>query len=524
MTKRHRFPRLHRCSFYALLVGTFVLFGVGYSRAQSPAGIPVEEVNLTKATELQIVVSGHLLNPTAQDIIDSLRNQSRLNLTLDSSVIQDRPIQGYSAFQKIPLWMAMMELARNKWIKGRWHKIGTEYRLFATYTGAPPPPAQAQPKILIDVARENTASFGPLEGSITPREAEVVPPQVKKSQTRRWLAVGSLAVVATIALLLLRRNRRQRAATAKASGTSVPLIAQASQRRALSLLEVLVVIAIIAVLIGLLLPAVQRVREAAARARCLNNLKQLGSALHQHHDVHQVIPSNGGWDGKQKYAATDGRMVLAQVGLTIGRRLFTYGIGLPDVSPYDQPGSWAYAILPWIEQDAVFRQRNWDAAAIVFHCPSRRAANSLQAANDTYGRYEGGGWNWGHIDYAANKFVIDNRPRCVPMLSITDGTSSTILVGEKSMHPKDYTTGTWYWDEPYFLGGSGGTQRWRFKVLKDSPNMGNTFAYNWGSAHATTANFLFADSSVRPLRHGTPTEVVSALMSPAGGEVTPEFQ
>ena len=100
------------------------------------------------------------------------------------------------------------------------------------------------------------------------------------------------------------------------------------ERLAFTLVELLVVIAIIGILVGLLLPAVQAAREAARRIQCANNIKQLSLALINHQDTHRSFPS-GGWG--------------------------YYWTGDPDRGPgVQQPGSWAFSILPFMEQQSLY--------------------------------------------------------------------------------------------------------------------------------------------------------------------------
>jgi hypothetical protein len=141
--------------------------------------------------------------------------------------------------------------------------------------------------------------------------------------------------------------------------------------------------------------------------------------------------------------------------------------------------------------------------------------------------YGNGGWAiWSTTDYACNGYYLRNRwpaggvpgdglPRIAE--HATDGLSNTILVGEKAMDPRGYNTGGWYWNEPVFSGGSGGTARWGTAILSDGE--GSAFAPNWGSAHTAAAMFVFGDGSVRPLRFGLPGNVVLALLTHNSGEV-----
>jgi prepilin-type N-terminal cleavage/methylation domain-containing protein len=227
-----------------------------------------------------------------------------------------------------------------------------------------------------------------------------------------------------------------------------------TRRHGFTLIELLVVIAIIAVLIALLLPAVQQAREAARRSQCKNNLKQIGVALHNYHDTHRVFPHayNNDWS---RWLKTDGTVT-------------TVGIMGQNVSGRGQ-WSWTAFLLPFVDQTPTFNTLNVNgrmgaealddtgAARIAFQtrlplfvCPSdpAPALNSNRPVTSMSGT---------SVNVALTNYVAMNRGNntssdvCMsddmfgskangvfrpgvptPIRSITDGTSQTILVGERT--------------------------------------------------------------------------------------------
>jgi prepilin-type N-terminal cleavage/methylation domain-containing protein/prepilin-type processing-associated H-X9-DG protein len=267
----------------------------------------------------------------------------------------------------------------------------------------------------------------------------------------------------------------------------------AHHRRAFTLIELLVVIAIIGILIGLLLPAVQKVREAANRMSCQNRLRQIGLAFHNHHDTLRYFPT-GGWF---PYSPP------------------TYLNGTPAVGPQQQAG-WAFQILPYLEGDNVWRggsgQTDVQRAAIaigspnpVFFCPSRRSPQVVTYKDNYQPPLTGGPIDHALCDYAASNkegtgVIRQFKPN--RMADITDGTSNTLMVGEKRLNLAFLGTKQTDDNQGYTVGFNLDTVRKtsRPPARDYSAPMGDGGGL-FGSSHPGRFNAVFADGSVRPISY-----------------------
>jgi prepilin-type N-terminal cleavage/methylation domain-containing protein len=302
-------------------------------------------------------------------------------------------------------------------------------------------------------------------------------------------------------------------------------------RRGFTLIELLVVIAIIAILIGLLLPAVQKIREAANRMKCSNNLKQLGLALHNYQTQNGYFPPG----------AVDNPSVA------IRERL-----GLTNATAEH---SWAPFILPFIEQDNVARIYNmnetWSSTANrqaretvikTFLCPSTpggdrfceriagaRAAATDYAPNNAYGA---GLESAGFADVAVNRNGILQVNQTWTIADIRDGTSNTLILSECAGRPQRWqhgkvnssviqSDGGWADRENEYI-----THGSQAEPSISSPGPCHTNCHNGNEVyafHPGGANHALADGSVRYIRASLDMRLFAKLLTRSGEDIVTDY-
>jgi prepilin-type N-terminal cleavage/methylation domain-containing protein len=255
-------------------------------------------------------------------------------------------------------------------------------------------------------------------------------------------------------------------------------------RGAFTLIELLVVIAIIAILIGLLIPAVQKVREAAARSQCGNNLKQIGVACHNYHNTYGRLP--------QGYVVNSAKQPI--------------------------PGwSWCVLLLPFVEQDTMYNTLNPDLRTPsgppaanatlqtpipVFLCPGDPNNSPINTWYNNYGK----------SNYVCNRAIFGpnintNGPANLRLTDIKDGSSNTIMVGERdsyhsfaaiwsAAYQSSFSTASWEGrpgsglNRPYKAGGP-------FPPSPTDTAFNYAQRLEWSSMHSGgVVGFVFADGSV----------------------------
>ncbi len=285
-----------------------------------------------------------------------------------------------------------------------------------------------------------------------------------------------------------------------------------SGRPGFTLTELLVTLAIIGLLVSLVLPAVQYAREAGRRGNCLSHLRQLGLGLINHESNFKCFPGNGGFTEASMIPNQNGNRIHISTFDFSEAVLFRWGIGIPGKLPAKQPGSWGYAILPFLEQKTAYEQVEVEAPLSLFLCPSRARPNSESTRDDVHGQYVSGGLAWTKTDYAGNKLAMPNFPRVMRASHIRDGLTFTVAAGEKAFCTKEQIPTSWYWDEPIFSGGSDGTVRDGIEIFPDGTRR---FRGNWGSAHANSAHFLAFDGALHSISNSIDKSILRKLLNVA---------
>lgn len=286
------------------------------------------------------------------------------------------------------------------------------------------------------------------------------------------------------------------------------------RRVAFTLIELLVVIAIIGILIALLVPAVQRAREAGSRTQCANNLKQIALAFHAHHDALKAFPNGG-------YHWTSNRSFSGKT---------------PDTYAKQQWG-WGYQILPYIEQKQVWLEPSdkkvVNNAFSFYYCPTRRRPVVL--TDDTWGFDSPRGMH----DYAGNAgtdqsnapapgvvlgngidgLVIRQSYGKISLRRILDGSSSTLLVGEKRLNARWAPIAVACDDCQGFVSGwDNDCVRWGVKAPEPDYYTGDRKTCDdrgsqFGSSHSGFFQSAFGDGAVRSIRYAVALPVFRSACS-----------
>jgi prepilin-type N-terminal cleavage/methylation domain-containing protein/prepilin-type processing-associated H-X9-DG protein len=333
-------------------------------------------------------------------------------------------------------------------------------------------------------------------------------------------------------------------------------MARTRSRRAFTLIELLVVITIIAVLIGLLLPAVQKVREAANRMQCANNLKQIGLAIHNYHDANAVLPSGHiercppGTTGTDHTGCTywSGWGIQILPFIEQGNLYATYNDSAPNYSEgFDRNGDFSRQLVKVyncpsdpragkvMPPDSVAPSGNPNATLnLQFMASSYKAMSGWM---DTYQTYNFAGY-WYEVQLTLvqhpsgrGAFHGDGYSGFSPsrITDITDGTSNTLFVGER--HTKSQPGRGPFWASSFNFYNTGAAQQlYPQALLPDynecvtlvTPANANYCKCGWGSLHSGgTINFVFGDGSVHSISPTISMTVFVDLSTIAGGETIP---